>query len=167
MTTNGEGGLESVAEIQIKPDIPLYLGVLCSRNPTSGSRHVAEIQIDEPLNVFGEPLLPCSEDPVTGFFRDGCCNTNAQDVGSHTVCIQVTEEFLQYSRFAGNDLSSPVPEFGFPGLKPGDRWCLCAPRWLEAYEREMAPKVFLTRTHRRALEVIPLEVLRQYAVDLN
>jgi len=167
MTTNGEGGLESFAEIQIKPDIPLYLGVLCFRNLISGSRPVAEIQIDEPLNVFGEPLLPCSEDPVTGFFRDGCCNTNDQDVGSHTVCIQVTQEFLQYSRFAGNDLSTPVPEFGFPGLEPGDRWCLCAPRWVEAYERKMAPKVFLTRTHQRALEVVPLDVLRQYAVDLN
>lgn len=167
MATNGEGGLESVAEIQINADIPLYLGVLCFRNLISGSGPVAEIEIDEPINVFGEPLLPCSEDPVTGFFRDGCCNTNDQDVGSHTVCIQVTEEFLHYSRFAGNDLSTPVPEFGFPGLKPGDRWCLCAPRWLEAYKREMAPKIFLTRTHRRALEVIPLEVLRQYAVDLN
>ena len=128
---------------------------------------MAEIQIHDSLNVFDEPLLPCSEDPLTGFFRDGCCNTSEQDVGSHTVCIQVTEEFLQYSRFAGNDLSTPLPEFEFPGLKPGDRWCLCAPRWLEAYEREMAPRVFLTRTHRRALEVIPLEVLRQYAVDLN
>ena len=84
------------------------------------------ILIDEPLNVFGEVLLPCSEDPLTGFLRDGCCNTNDQDVGSHTVCIQVTEAFLQYSRFAGNDLSTPMPEYGFPGLKPGDRWCLCA-----------------------------------------
>lgn len=128
---------------------------------------MAEIQIDESLNVFGEPLRSCSEDPVTGFFRDGCCNTNDQDIGSHTVCIQITAEFLQYSRFAGNDLSTPLPEFGFPGLKPGDRWCLCAPRWLEAHDRGMAPKVFLTRTHRRALEVIPLEVLRQYAADLN
>jgi uncharacterized protein (DUF2237 family) len=141
--------------------------VLSCRRLTTGNVAVAEIQIDESLNVFDEPLLPCSEDPVTGFFRDGCCNTNDQDLGSHTVCVQVTEEFLQYSRFAGNDLSTPMPEFGFPGLKPGDRWCLCAPRWLEAYERKMAPKVFLTRTHRRALEVIPLEVLRQYAVDLN
>lgn len=128
---------------------------------------MAENQIDESLNVFGEPLLSCSEDPVTGFFRDGCCNTSDHDAGSHTVCIQITEEFLQYSRFAGNDLSTAIPEYGFPGLKPGDRWCLCAPRWLEAHERKMAPKVFLTRTHRRALEVIPIEVLRQYAADLN
>ena len=125
------------------------------------------LQIDEPLNVFGESLLPCSDDPLTGFLRDGCCNTNDQDAGSHTVCIQVSEEFLQYSRFAGNDLSTPMPEYGFPGLKPGDRWCLCAPRWLQAYEQKMAPKVFLTRTHKRALETVPLEVLRKYAADLN
>ena len=100
---------------------------------------MAEIQIDESRNVFDEPLLPCSEDPVTGFFRDGCCNTSDQDLGSHTVCIQITEEFLQYSRFAGNDLSTPMPEFEFPGLKPGDRWCLCAPRWLEACRAKDGP----------------------------
>ena len=123
--------------------------------------------LDEPLNVFDEPLLSCSEDPITGFFRDGCCNTNDQDAGSHTVCIAVTEEFLQYSRFAGNDLSTPMPEFGFPGLQPGDRWCLCAPRWLEAYEKDMAPRIFLTRTHKRALETVPMSILRQYAADLN
>jgi len=128
---------------------------------------VEELQIDESLNVFGEPLLPCSQDPLTGFFRDGCCNTSDQDGGSHTVCIRVTDEFLQYSRFRGNDLSTPMPESGFPGLKSGDSWCLCAPRWLEAYEHKMAPRVFLTRTHKRALDVIPLAVLRQYAADLN
>jgi uncharacterized protein (DUF2237 family) len=126
-----------------------------------------EVEIDESLNVFGEPLLSCSEDPLTGFLRDGCCNTSDQDAGSHTVCIQVSAEFLQYSRFRGNDLSTPVPEFGFPGLQPGDRWCLCAPRWLEAYEQEMAPKVFLTRTHLRALEVVSLKILREFAADLN
>ncbi len=122
---------------------------------------------DESLNVFGEPLLPCSEDPVTGFFRDGCCNTSDADVGSHTVCVEVTRDFLEYSRFRGNDLTTPVPQFGFPGLKPGDRWCLCAARWLEAHEQEMAPRVFLQRTHQRALDTVPLAVLRQYAVDLN
>ena len=125
------------------------------------------IVIDEPLNVFGEVLQSCSEDPVTGFLRDGCCNTNDQDVGSHTVCVAVTEAFLQYSRFAGNDLSTPMPEHGFPGLKAGDRWCLCAARWLQAHEQQMAPRVFLTRTHIRALETVPLEVLRRYAADLN
>jgi uncharacterized protein (DUF2237 family) len=125
------------------------------------------IMLDKSLNVFGEKLVPCSLEPLTGFFRDGCCNTNDQDYGSHTVCIETTENFLEFSRFKGNDLSTPVPEFGFPGLKPGDRWCLCAGRWLEAYEQGMAPRVHLTRTHQRALEIIPLEILRQYAVDLN
>ena len=132
-----------------------------------GIADVETIQIDESLNVFDEPLLSCSEDPMTGFLRDGCCNTSEQDVGSHTVCVQVTDEFLQYSRFAGNDLSTPVPQYGFPGLKPGDCWCLCAARWLQAHEQDMAPRVFLRRTHKRALDTIPLEVLRQYAVDLN
>jgi uncharacterized protein (DUF2237 family) len=123
--------------------------------------------MDEPLNVYGEKLLSCSEDPMTGFFRDGCCNTSDQDVGSHTVCIEVTEAFLEYSRFRGNDLSTPMPDFGFPGLQPGDRWCLCAARWLEASEQDMAPRVYMQRTHLRALEIIPMEVLRPFAVDLN
>lgn len=126
-----------------------------------------ESDLHESLNVFDEPLQSCSEDPLTGFLRDGCCNTSNQDAGSHTVCVQVNERFLQYSRFAGNDLSTPMPEYGFPGLKPGDSWCLCAPRWLEAHEQNMAPRVYLTRTHKRALETIPLSVLREYAADLN
>ncbi len=123
--------------------------------------------MDESLNVFGEALLPCSEDPLTGFFRDGCCNTSDDDIGSHTVCVEVTQDFLEYSRFRGNDLSTPHPEFGFPGLQPGDRWCLCAARWLEAYQQEMAPRVFLRRTHLKALDIIPLGVLKSFAVDLN
>ncbi len=123
--------------------------------------------MDESLNVFGEELQSCSEEPMTGFFRDGCCNTSDDDVGSHTVCVEVTDAFLQYSRFRGNDLSTPMPAYGFPGLKEGDRWCLCASRWLEAYQQEMAPRVFLQRTHQRALEIVPLEVLREYAADLN
>ena len=123
--------------------------------------------MDESLNVFDEPLDACGHDPVTGFFRDGCCNTSDEDVGSHTVCVELTESFLEFSRFRGNDLSTPHPEFGFPGLKEGDRWCLCAVRWLEAYQYEMAPKVYLRRTHKRALEVVPMEILRQYAADLN
>ena len=122
---------------------------------------------DDSLNVFGEKLASCSEDPLTGFFRDGCCNTNEQDLGNHTVCVQLTQEFLEYSRFRGNDLSTPRPEFGFPGLKPGQRWCLCAQRWLEAFEHDMAPKVYLQRTHIRALETITLEKLKSYAIDLN
>lgn len=125
------------------------------------------ITLDKSLNVFGEKLVPCSLEPLTGFFRDGCCNTSEQDYGSHTICIEATRNFLEFSRFKGNDLSTPVPEFGFPGLKPGDRWCLCASRWLEAYEQNMAPRVHLTRTHQRALEVVPLDILRKYAADLN
>lgn len=125
------------------------------------------MQMDDSVNVFGDPLQPCSMDPVTGFFRDGCCNTSEQDAGSHTVCVEVSEEFLMFSHSKGNDLSTPVKEFGFPGLEPGDRWCLCAVRWLEAQQAGSAPRVYLQRTHVRALEVIPLQVLRQYAVDLN
>lgn len=123
--------------------------------------------MDESLNVFDEALETCSDEPLTGFFRDGCCNTSDQDVGSHTVCVQVTADFLEFSRFRGNDLSTPQPEFGFPGLEPGDRWCLCAARWLEAHEHGMAPKVYLRRTHKRALEIVPLTTLRKFAADLN
>lgn len=123
--------------------------------------------MDESVNVFGEKLETCGEEPMTGFFRDGCCNTSEQDVGSHTVCVEVTDDFLTYSRSRGNDLVTPMPAYGFPGLKAGDRWCLCAGRWLEAQQADMAPRVFLRRTHRRALEIVPLEVLRQYAADLN
>ena len=123
--------------------------------------------MDESLNVFDEPLLSCSESPVTGFFRDGCCNTSDEDFASHTVCVEVTQDFLDYSRFRGNDLSTPMPDFGFPGLQAGDRWCLCASRWLEAYEQGMAPKIFLTRTHKRALEIVELEKLKEYAADIN
>jgi len=123
--------------------------------------------MDESLNVFDETLEICGADPVTGFFRDGCCNTSAQDVGSHTVCVLVSKEFLEYSRFKGNDLITPAPEFGFPGLKPGDSWCLCDARWWEAYNQGMAPRVYLRKTHKKALSVIPMEVLREYAIDLN
>lgn len=123
--------------------------------------------MDDSVNVFGEKLETCGEEPMTGFFRDGCCNTGDQDVGSHTVCVEVTDDFLSYSRSRGNDLVTPMPAYGFPGLKAGDRWCLCAGRWLEAQQADMAPRVFLRRTHVRALEVVPLELLRQYAADLN
>ena len=123
--------------------------------------------MDDSINVFEEELEICGDDPQTGFFRDGCCNTSKDDLGSHTVCILTSQEFLEYSRFKGNDLSTPAPQYGFPGLKPGDRWCLCAARWLEAYNQGMAPKVYLRRTHKKALDVIPLEVLHEFAVDLN
>lgn len=122
---------------------------------------------DEPVNVLGEPLVPCNEDPVTGFFRDSFCNTCDQDVGSHTVCVETTREFLEFSRKQGNDLITPMPEYGFPGLHPGDAWCLCAARWLEAYENDSAPRVYLQRTHQRALEIVPLELLKRHAADLN
>lgn len=123
--------------------------------------------MDDSRNVFGEPLQTCSDAPRTGFFRDGCCNTSDSDLGRHTVCVRVTRAFLEYSRFRGNDLSTPVPEHDFPGLKPGDRWCLCALRWLEAHDHDMAPPVYLAGTHQRATEVIPLDTLKRYALDLN
>jgi uncharacterized protein (DUF2237 family) len=122
---------------------------------------------EESVNVFGESLLECSTNPLTGFYRDGCCNTGPDDQGSHTVCVEVTAEFLEFSKARGNDLSTPRPELGFDGLAPGDRWCLCAARWLEAFEHDAAPWVALLRTHRRALEIVPLDLLRRYAVDLN
>lgn len=125
------------------------------------------MEMDKSINVFGEELEVCGENPVTGFYRDGKCNTCDEDVGSHTVCIETSQEFLEYSRFKGNDLSTPMPEFGFGGLKPGDSWCLCAVRWLEAVESNMAPRVYLQKTHIRALEVVPIEILKKYAVDLN
>ena len=116
-------------------------------------------------NVLGGPLVPCSLDPVTGFFRDGCCNTSAEDYGSHTVCAQMTEQFLAFSKSRGNDLSTPNPEFLFPGLRPGDRWCLCAARWREAAEAGVAPPVILESTHARALEVIALADLEYHALQ--
>jgi len=123
--------------------------------------------MDKSTNVFGEELEMCGENPVTGYYRDGKCNTCSDDVGSHTVCIEASKEFLEYSRFKGNDLSTPIPEFNFKGLKPGDSWCLCAARWLESEESNMAPRVYLQRTHIKALEVVPIELLKKYAVDLN
>ncbi len=114
-------------------------------------------------NVVGGTLLPCSTDPMTGFYRDGCCNTGPEDIGNHTVCAIMTERFLEFSAQAGNDLSTPRPEWGFPGLSPGERWCVCAARWLEAYRAGCAPKVVLGATHARALEIVPIDVLTQYA----
>jgi uncharacterized protein (DUF2237 family) len=116
-------------------------------------------------NVLGGPLKECCSNPVTGFFRDGFCNTCEEDVGSHTVCVEVTDRFLAYSKLAGNDLSTPHPEYQFPGLQPGDRWCLCAARWLEAFAAGMAPPVILASTHERALEIVPLEALQEHATS--
>jgi len=122
--------------------------------------------LDAKLNVLGEPLVPCSDDPLTGFYRDGCCNVGAEDLGVHAVCTRVTAEFLEFSRARGNDLTTPRPEFGFPGLKPGDQWCLCAARWREALEAGAAPRVVLGATHAAALRVVKLADLKRYAVDL-
>ncbi|MGB0848786.1 MAG: DUF2237 family protein [Thiolinea sp.] len=119
------------------------------------------------LNVLGTELEECSTDPMTGFFRNGCCATGPQDRGSHTVCVRVSREFLEFSKARGNDLMTPVPQFEFPGLKPGDQWCLCAMRWKEAFEAGVAPRVMLRSTHEAALKVIPLEDLKQVAGDLN
>ncbi len=126
-----------------------------------------KIEFDEAMNVLGEPLKPCSTEPVTGFFRDGCCNTGPQDHGRHTVCVLLTEEFLTFSKMRGNDLSTPRPEFGFPGLKEGDRWCLCADRWAEAFAFDFAPYIVLQSTHLNTLNTIPFKVLRGKAVDMN
>ena len=121
---------------------------------------------EDQLNIFNEPLEACSFDPVTGFFRSGCCETSVQDSGSHTVCAIMTEEFLKFSKSKGNDLSTPVPAFDFPGLNSGDRWCLCAARWLQAYEAGSAPSIIARATHRRALEIIPMEVMKEFSLDI-
>jgi uncharacterized protein (DUF2237 family) len=117
-------------------------------------------------NVLGERLESCSIKPMTGFYRNGCCDTGREDMGSHTVCVVMTAEFLLFSKACGNDLSTPVPEFGFAGLKPGDRWCLCAPRWQEALDAGKAPRVVLRATHEGALEYCALADLKKYAMDL-
>lgn len=116
-------------------------------------------------NVLGTPLSPCSMDPLTGFYRNGCCDTGPGDMGIHTVCVEVTEAFLAFSRQRGNDLTTPVPEHRFPGLKPGDRWCLCAPRWQEALEAGCAPRVILHATHMATLEFADLDDLKAHAAD--
>ena len=117
-------------------------------------------------NVLGEPLEVCAMTPMTGFYRDGCCNTGREDIGSHTVCAVMTAEFLDFSKSRGNDLSTPMPELGFPGLKPGDRWCLSAPRWQEAFQASQAPRVVLRATHQGALSYCSLTDLKRLAVDL-
>ena len=116
-------------------------------------------------NVLGTALETCSNEPLTGFFRDGCCRTSSDDHGSHTVCALMTASFLAFSKARGNDLSTPIPEYGFPGLKPGDRWCLSAARWQEAFDAGCAPNVVLEATHARALEIVRLEDLRAHALE--
>jgi len=116
----------------------------------------------EPKNVFGNPLMTCSISPLTGFYRDGCCTTGEEDLGMHTVCIVASKEFLDFSKQKGNDLSTPRPEFSFSGVRPGDRWCLCALRWVEAYEAGMAPPVILESCNKDVLRIIPFEILLEF-----
>jgi len=118
-------------------------------------------------NVLGGELEVCCVDPLTGFYRTGCCETGDEDIGQHTVCAIMTDEFLQFSRAMGNDLTTPAPQFGFPGLKPGDRWCLCAQRWLEAHEAGVPPPVVLAATHETTLDVVPFSALKESASDLS
>jgi uncharacterized protein len=124
------------------------------------------VVVADERNVLGGELEPCGTDPVTGFFRDGCCSTGPEDLGSHTVCAVVTAEFLSHQRRVGNDLTTPRPEYRFPGLRPGDRWCVVASRWLQAYEAGVAAPVVLAATHARALDIVPLEALKKHAVDV-
>ena len=118
-------------------------------------------------NIFDEPIDECCSNPITGFFRDGFCHTGKHDIGLHIVCSLITNDFLSFSKARGNDLSTPKPEFNFPGLKEGDSWCVCAERWKEAYEHGFAPKVFLRRTHKKASSIINIQILKEFAVDLN
>jgi uncharacterized protein (DUF2237 family) len=141
-----------------EPPSPDCLGVALQQGATI---------MTEARNVLGEPLAECCTKPMTGFYRDGSCNTGPEDFGVHTVCTRVDAAFLAFSKAAGNDLSTPVPEFGFPGLNPGDCWCLCAARWKEAFEADRAPRVRLTATHEATLEIVPLELLKRYAIDLS
>ena len=123
-------------------------------------------EMEAQRNVFGEIVETCSTRPLTGFYRTGCCHTGMDDVGLHTICVEMTAEFLAFSKMRGNDLSTPMPEFGFPGLQSGDRWCLCAERWKEALHAGMAPRVILRATHENTLEVVSIEDLKRYAIDL-
>jgi uncharacterized protein (DUF2237 family) len=122
------------------------------------------MNVESQKNIYGEPLIACCTDPMTGFYRDGFCHTGDGDIGRHVVCAEMTGEFLEFSRSKGNDLITPRPEYGFPGLNPGDRWCLCALRWKEAHSAGYAPRVHLAATHENALEVIPRSVLEEFGV---
>ena len=139
-------------------DLPTTSHARSSETMTSQRRH--------PRNVLGGRLEPCGTEPLTGFYRDGCCSTGPEDLGSHTICAVVTAEFLEHQRSIGNDLSTPVPMYRFPGLVPGDRWCVTAANWLRAHEDGAAAFVVLASTHERALDIVPLEALREHAVDV-
>jgi uncharacterized protein (DUF2237 family) len=148
--------------ITASPTLHVHLRI--GHNPSMQERR--EQPMEGQRNVFGEKLQSCSDRPLTGFFRTGCCHTGPEDLGLHTVCVEVTAEFLAFSKARGNDLSTPQPDFGFPGLKPGDRWCLCAARWREALEAASAPRVILSATHEATLEIVALKDLKRYAIDL-
>ena len=139
--------------------------MLFDRREIAGRLRVGTMKIFPSRNVLGGPLKPCSHDPVTGYFRNGHCDTCAEDHGCHTVCVEVTEEFLAANLAAGNDLITPMPQYQFPGLRPGDRWCLCARRWREALDAGVASPVILSATHERTLEIVPLELLQQHATS--
>lgn len=131
----------------------------------SGNGHKPRTIHSAQRNVLGKPLEPCSFDPLTGFYRTGCCETGPDDLGAHLICTQVTEEFLEFSKRVGNDLSTPRPEFGFPGLKPGDRWCVCAARWKQALDAGVAAPVVLAATHEDALQFVTIAELIRHAID--
>lgn len=160
-------GKEAILQLLWRSSQPRPMTLSESAGSTTASiDNVLEPTMSDSLNVFGEPLQICSMNPRTGFLRNGCCDTGPQDVGSHTVCAVMTEEFLEFSRSRGNDLSTPMPAFGFPGLRAGDRWCLCAARWQEAFEAGRAPRVALQSTHKDALDIVALKDLKAHAIDL-
>jgi uncharacterized protein (DUF2237 family) len=153
---------KTIKKKQNKEILCLYLQVRCRE-----SSYINLFQVMQNLNVFGEALKTCSNKPLTGYFRDGCCNTDSTDYGSHTVCAIVTDDFLEFSAQMGNDLTTPMPQYEFEGLKAGDRWCLCASRWLEAYRAGKAPFVDLEATNEQSLKLIPMEILLEYALKEN
>jgi uncharacterized protein (DUF2237 family) len=137
-----------------------------ARPAVTGPAHERYLRAMAELNVLRGPLAPCGVDPLTGFFRDGCCHTGPEDRGSHTICAVVTAEFLEHQCQIGNDLVTPMPQYGFPGLVPGDRWCVTAANWLRAHEDGAAAYVVMESTHQRALDIVPLEALQEHAVDV-
>jgi len=164
----GQIGLRPPRRGRHSPTDHLLASALTSaRTAVSIRRHgLGDTAVMADRNVLGGPLEPCGTDPLTGFYRDGCCSTGSEDLGSHTICAVVTEEFLDHQRSIGNDLSTPVPQFRFPGLVPGDRWCVTARNWLRAHHDGAAAFVVLACTHERALDIVSLEILREHAVDV-
>ena len=150
----------------IVPATESFKSILLSRHDTRVMRSYGAYEMEPSLNLIGSPLQPCSYMPMTGFFRDGFCNTCGSDSGSHTVCCRVTTDFLTYSKRMGNDLSTPMPEYGFPGLKSGDAWCLCASRWSQAAKAGCAPQVLVVATHAKAADICGLQELLEHATEI-